>query len=247
LKYFDSNKKYSCRFDRIYLNNKSIRVCNFKTIGDIELREPISTTPSDHYGIVAKFDISKGKVNSNQHSSLSTPSLLPSSSSLGVVPLSKEDMRRKRIQALENSSNSVKTTSTCNFINETILNKRNNNNNNNETVINNFNGDNNVVFKKVSVVNELNNDSNNNSNNSNNNNESNNNNNNSSSSSFSSIIINNNNNNKDNVIIISDDDDEEEDNEDTHNYICPSGIDPSFFSSLPINIKLEFMNSSKYK
>ena len=52
-----SLKHIQARYDRIYCNGKSARVVGFKLIGKEVMSAPCLTTPSDHYGMIAKFSI----------------------------------------------------------------------------------------------------------------------------------------------------------------------------------------------
>ena len=52
-------KHIQARYDRIYCNGKSARVIGFKLIGKEVMPPPCLTTPSDHYGMIAKFSIEK--------------------------------------------------------------------------------------------------------------------------------------------------------------------------------------------
>ena len=47
------------RYDRIYCNGKSIKTTEFSLIGKEAMPPPICTTPSDHFGMIARFIIEK--------------------------------------------------------------------------------------------------------------------------------------------------------------------------------------------
>ena len=52
-------KHIQARYDRMYCNRKNIKVTEFSLIGKEVMPAPISTTPSDHFGLIARFIIEK--------------------------------------------------------------------------------------------------------------------------------------------------------------------------------------------
>lgn len=76
------------RYDRMYCNGKHIRITEFSLIGNEVMPAPISTTPSDHFGLIARFIIEKNDAVDDQQAitdtSCSTSEVLKSSSSKEV-------------------------------------------------------------------------------------------------------------------------------------------------------------------
>ena len=60
-----SLKHIQARYDRIYCNGKFIKTTEFSLIGKEEMPPPVSTTPSDHFGMIARFVIEKNEDVSN--------------------------------------------------------------------------------------------------------------------------------------------------------------------------------------
>ena len=52
-----SLKHIQARYDRIYCNGKFIKTTEFSLIGKEVMPPPVSTTPSDHFGMIARFVI----------------------------------------------------------------------------------------------------------------------------------------------------------------------------------------------
>ena len=72
----------------MYCNGKHIRITEFSLIGNEVMPAPISTTPSDHFGLIARFIIEKNDAVDDQQAitdtSCSTSEVLKSSSSKEV-------------------------------------------------------------------------------------------------------------------------------------------------------------------
>ena len=69
------------RYDRMYFNGVFMTPIEFRLIGKDVMLPPILTTPSDHFGIYAKFSVDKQQVDCNDSSSSSSSSSSCSNSS----------------------------------------------------------------------------------------------------------------------------------------------------------------------
>jgi hypothetical protein len=78
-------KHIQARYDRMYCNGKHIKITEFSLIGKEVMPPPISTTPSDHFGMIARFIIEKNDDVDDQQAitdtSCSTSEVVQSSSS----------------------------------------------------------------------------------------------------------------------------------------------------------------------
>jgi endonuclease/exonuclease/phosphatase family metal-dependent hydrolase len=80
-----ASKHIQARYDRMYCNGKHIKITEFSLIGKEVMPAPISTTPSDHFGMIARFIIENNDEVDDQQaitdSSCSNSEVVESSSS----------------------------------------------------------------------------------------------------------------------------------------------------------------------
>lgn len=78
-------KHIQARYDRMYCNGKHVKITEFSLIGKEVMPAPISTTPSDHFGLIARFIIENNDDVDEQQAitdtSCSTSEIVKSSSS----------------------------------------------------------------------------------------------------------------------------------------------------------------------